>query len=606
VLLLATRQIRTIFTNSMSHSETHLPKRDEHILAHRVERLFWLVAVILAFAQAWVCRFTIVNDTISYLDIGDLIWHGHWSAALNGIWNPFYPILLGGTLAVLHPTALLEYPLVHLLLFIIFVVTLCCFSIFLKEMILLRSETVTTDEDRVAEWVWILLGYTLFLWSSLRLIGVGETNPDMVVAAVVYMASALVVRIFRAKAGGLTYLSLGVTLGVGYLTKSIMFPISVLWVLIVFIICLSGRGHLRRACITALAFFAISVPFIASLSAAKGRLTFGDSGRYNYAVHVNGVTPLHWQGSEPGSGIPVHPTRQLVRSPATYEFGSPLDGTYPPWYDPSYWYEGVKPRLQLREQLHTTKQWLHWESDLFFGLNGAIVCGLFILFFVSKREALILKDVLRHWFILIPCVAALALYSLVHVESRYVAAFVVILTLCLFFSIHLPAGPSSHRLFPAVATFTFLAFISFPLRHPRLFVAPLDWVVLEQEDAERQDLRHPFNVEPGSYQEAVGELDRIGIRPGDRIASLDCSLLGISMLARLARIKIVAEVNYWPEKADTVDNFWQADSTAQSKVVHALATTGARAIISELPPRGSGADGWHRVGTTRYYIYWLG
>jgi hypothetical protein len=428
----------------------------------------------------------------------------------------------------------------------------------------------------------------------------------MVVAAVVYLASALVIRIRRAEAGWLTYLSLGVTLGAGYLTKSIMFPISVLFVLVVFQIGVSGRERLRYACITAIAFIAISVPFVAALSAAKGRLTFGDSGKYNYAVHVNGVTPLHWQGSEPESGHPLHPTRQLLRSPATYEFASPLAGTYPPWYDPSYWYEGVKPRFQLREQLHTMKRWLHWEFDLFFDLNGAIVCGLFILFFVSNRKAQILRDVLGHWFILIPSVAALTLYSLVHVESRYVAAFVVILMLCLFFSIHLPGGSSSHRLFPAVAVLMFLAFISSPLLHPRLFIEPLDWVVLAQEKAARQDIRHPFNVEPGSYQEAVGELHRIGIRRGDRIASLDCSLLGISMLARLARVKIVAEVNYWPENPDAADNFWQADSTTQRKVVQALATTGARAIISELPPSGTGADGWHQVGTTRYYIYWLG
>jgi hypothetical protein len=112
-------------------------------------------------------------------------------------------------------------------------------------------------------------------------------------------------------------------------------------------------------------------------------------------------------------------------------------------------------------------------------------------------------------------------------------------------------------------------------------------------------------VQPGSYQQAVDDLYRIGIRRGDRIASLDCSLLGVSMLARLARIKIVAEINYWPQKPDAANDFWQADSATQSRVIEALAGTGARAIISELAPSGSALEGWHRVGMTRYYIYWL-
>lgn len=575
-------------------------------VAGRLQQFFWILALALGFAQAWVSRFTIVNDTISYLDIGDYIWRGNWSAAINGLWNPLYPFLLGGSLALFRPTPLWEYPVVHLLLFAIFIVTLWCFAQFLKELILFCQEADANEEYSVPEWVWITLGYTLFLWSSLRMIGVGETNPDMLVAGVVYLASALLIKIRRGAAGWPTYLGLGITLGLGYLTKSVVLPIAVVFLVVAFVVRLPQRGSLRRICVAATAFVVVSAPFITALSLARGRLTFGDSGKYNYAVHVNGLPPLHWQGLEPGSGLPRHPTRQLLSSPATYEFGSPIAGTYPPWYDPTYWYEGVRTRLELRGQLHTMKRLLEWEGNLFLDFNGTIVCGLFVLFFVANRKALILKDISRYWFVLAPSVVAFILYSLVHVETRYVAAFVVILPLCLFFSVHLTGGSSDHRLFPAVAVLLFIAFASSLLLNTRAFLAPLDWVAVEEEYAARQNVWRPFEVEPGSYQEAAAELNRIGVRPGDRIASLDNSLLGVSMLARLARVKIVAEVNYWPEKNDPANNFWQADATTQSKVIKALASTGARVVISELTPSGPNTNGWQRVGSTRYYVYWLG
>ena len=187
-----------------------------------------------------------------------------------------------------------------------------------------------------------------------------------------------------------------------------------------------------------------------------------------------------------------------------------------------------------------------------------------------------------------------------------VSPFVVILPLCLFFGVRLIGVSNDYRLFPAVAVLMLCAFVFSVLLSPRAFLAPLDWIADEQEHAARQNIWRPFDVEPGSYQEAAAELNRIGIRPGDRIASLDCSLLGVSMVARLARIKIVAEVNYWPEKADTSNDFWQADATTQSKVIQALASTGARAVISELKPSGPNVDGWQQVGTTRYYVHWLG
>ena len=57
---------------------------------------------------------------------------------------------------------------------------------------------------------------------------------------------------------------------------------------------------------------------------------------------VNGVPWYHWQGGPPGNGAPVHPTRQVATNPDIFEFAAPIAGTYPPWYDPTYWDEGAR------------------------------------------------------------------------------------------------------------------------------------------------------------------------------------------------------------------------------------------------------------------------
>jgi hypothetical protein len=61
----------------------------------RIRRRFWRLALILGFLQAWASRNAIIDDTVNYLDMGDYIWRGHWSMAINEIWGPLYAAMLG-------------------------------------------------------------------------------------------------------------------------------------------------------------------------------------------------------------------------------------------------------------------------------------------------------------------------------------------------------------------------------------------------------------------------------------------------------------------------------------------------------------------------------
>lgn len=559
-----------------------------------VRYFFWAMAILLGFLQAWASRLDLPSDTVTYLDMGDQFWSGHRSMAVNGIWNPLYAVILGLGDRLFRPSLYWEYPLVHCIAFLIFLIALWSFDFFLQELIRLRQESQSGGELQIPTWVWQTLGYTLFLWGSLHLIVVSETNPDMLVAACFFLACGLLVKIRRGIAGWTTYLGLGLALGLGYLTKAIMFPVSIVCLAAAFG-CSVRQQQLRRACGALVVFLAVSVPFVAALSKSKHKITYSETGRYNYATYVNKINAVHWQGDIPGSGTPLHGTRQIFDRPATFEFGNPFEVTYPVWYDQSYWTDGLKVHFNIRNQVKIFVGLLTAEALMFLYLHGSIVAGLFVIFYVSGRKWWVLNDIAEYWFLLLPAVGALGIYALVHLEPRYLAPFMVVTILCLFFSVRLPASRDNRRLISAVAVLVFA-----------MFLCPLGTSSLHIRGA-IGDILGRSKVDPNSHQEVAEEMYQMGLRPGDRIASLEYSCFNAAQWARLARVRIVAEVSYWPQNLFdlSANNFWEADPKTQKKVIQALAKTGARVAVSQLAPPTAVASGWQRVGSTQYYLYWL-
>ena len=313
----------------------------------KLKVLFWCIALALGLLQAWAaCHHSTINpDMISYLDIADAYSRWDWSKAINAYWSPLYSWILGVVMFVLRPSPCWELTIVRLVGFGIYVFALACFSLFWFELMRYRrsllAEFAIDGSENLPEWAWLSLGYTLFVWSSLCLIGIRMATPDMCVAAFVYLAAAVLLRIRLASSKSLMFGLLGVILGFGYLAKAAMFPLA--FVFLGVSVFLGGKKSLLLVLFAFLSFSVVAGPFLTAISKAKGRLTFGDTGRLNYSWYVNGTTRwIHWQGEGLGVGTPVHPTRKVFDRPAVYEFGSPVGGTYPPWYDPSYWYQGVE------------------------------------------------------------------------------------------------------------------------------------------------------------------------------------------------------------------------------------------------------------------------
>jgi hypothetical protein len=554
------------------------------------------VAVLLGLLQAWATRDSIQNDVVSYLDMGDALLRGDWATGINGMWNPLYGVLLGAALRLSGAGPEHEYAVVHGVAFLTFVVALLAFRFFLRELLVAWGSGTNGSNTTVSSESWVILGYVVFTWSALDMIGVWTTNPDMPVAACVFAATGLLMRIRRDPSGYGDFLRLGLVLAVGYLVKSFLFLGSIPFFVVAALCASRGSAPLRKIGVAVGAFLLVSAPFIAALSVQRGRMTFSDTGRVNYAWYVNKVPLRHWQGGPPGAGSPIHPTRKIVEDPPTFEFDRPIPVTYALWYDPSYWYEGVRVSLRPAAQLLVLGRNLGTVLGDTFGAGGGFVFGLLLLALLKPRLSDVAGWLRANLHFLAPSAAGIFLYALVHVEPRYLGAFLVVLLLGLFMAMAAGGSERTAGLVRAIAIVCGVLLVAPFLgrtESPRYYAYLLDPWKAPQD---------PEQIPGASSSAAPWRVAKIlreeGIHPGDRLGAVQSANRIDAAWARLARVRIVAEVR--PERTD--EGFWRASETEQQKVVEAMARVQVRAIVSDtLPPPGSD-PAWKPLRETGYYI----
>jgi len=528
--------------------------------------LCWVIALTLGLIQSWANRFYMGNDGVSYIDSADAYLRGGWHTVPNGSWNPLYSWLVGIAFSIFHPSPYWEYPVVQLLNFLIYTLTVVAFEYFLRGLLTVRDPNETAIR---------VIAYGLFLWSSLILIGVWTVNADMLVAACVYAAFGILVRLRKAKTvGPVLCLTLGIILTVGYYSKAVMFPIS--------LVVLSITGILlpwRKTVIVAFVFVLLTAPLIVGISRATGHLTVGDTGRVNYAWYVNGVAFRWWQGGPARSGNPIHPPRIMLNSPRVYEFGGVFPkATYPIWYDFSYWYEGIHVWVDPHRQVTVLWTNLKWTLKLIGRLGGGFLLGWGVCFLLYKNKARIFDDLVELWPVWAASLTGILLYCAVHIESRYIGAFMVALLL---------TGYSA-----VCARGTWLA--------AGVVAVALLWaIILAPKPTAGARYMPLYKTQGPSSWHTAQALEGLGLHEDDKVASVCYSNRNNVLWARLARVHIVAETDW------DVD-FWHLSEADQRRVLTALKRSGALIAVSdEIPPDPTQAVGWQRAGNTNYYAYVL-
>lgn len=554
----------------------------------------WILAIALGALHAWAAArsHSMNEDGISYLDIGDAYMRGDWGQAINAVWSPVYSWLLGLLMVVVKPSVAQEFPLVHTFNFAIYVTALFCFTFFWRQLMQYRRERLSLETSSgLPDWAMWSLGYALFIWTSLGLVRLWSVTPDMLVAAIVYLVSGLIVRLRRGRSGWLTFVLIGGLLGLAYLSKTVMLPAGFFFLAAALFSVGDLRRALPRVLVAALIFLLVAAPFILAISAQRGRLTIGDAGQITYLRYVNGIPYPHWQGGDQ-HGSPEHGSRQIYDNPPIYEFGSPIDSTYPISYDPVYWYEGATFRFDLGQQLNLILfSSLPYYLDLFVYQQGGLIVAAVLLYLIDlRRLRTSLRYVAQHWSLLIPALAVLSMYGLAGaITGRYIGPFVVILWADLLAGIDIRSVYNPGRVLSIAGSlmlvFMLVVILFFNLQGlSDLRGAPVPATV------------STISGPPAWPGEVALALHASEVEPGDSVAVIGSAFE--AFWARLARVNIVAEMFAWE-----ADPFWLGTASEQARAIAAFESTGAAAIVAEYVPSYARMDGWQQVGDSSTYIY---
>ena len=560
----------------------------------RLEIAFWLLAIGLGFAHVWADHHYLMNaDAMSYIDIAEAYLRKDWHTAINSYWSPLYSWLIALGLVIARPSPYWKFAVVHLVNFGMYLFALGCFCFLMREMIRhqgnQRAGLVAHRVVTLPDWALLALGYSLFIWSSLVLVTLQLESPDMLVAAFVYLATAMLLCIRRQPSSLARFALLGIVLGLGFLAKSIMFLLTPVFLIAAMLAVRNVRRALPRLAVAVVLFLVVAGPFIFAMSRSKSTLTTGRSGRLNYLWAINRVTTTHWQGEEQGSGTPKHSTRKIHDNPPAFEFSEPVGGTYPVWYDPTYWYEGSVSHFDLKQQMRVFVGGIAAYFELLQnrGVNYGLLIGLIALYILSGRGRLLVYDLIDEWSLIVPAVAGLGLYALVNVQGRYVASFLVLLWLALIMAVRVRDTPNALKFARSLSI---------------VLIATIVFTTVASSSRElgltlRQLVRGENPSAHEQWQVAEG-LREMGVAPSDKVAFIGDSFR--AFWAHLLGVRVTAEI-----RRDRVIDFWQAAPAVKGDVINAFARTGVKAVVTENPPVGMDMSGWQKIRDTDYYVYLL-
>lgn len=557
-----------------------------------LEASLFTLALALGAYHAWLGRAAMDPDGMSYLDVGQSFFRHDWANAVNGWWSPLYPWTVGLALGIAKPSPRWEFPLTQVIDFGIFVLALLAFSFLLHGLIDFWDDRDLWDVENkprgeeprsLPKWMLLLLGYAAFLWITMEVDPPWYTTPDLAVLACVCWSSGMLLRL-RRKASIGNFALFGVILGVGYWTKAILFPLGFVTLVCGYWWRRHQRQWGRRMAVAAVFFLCACAPLIFLLSRQKARFTFGDSGKFNYAWYVSPRTFWrNWQGAEPSSGTPVHPTRQLLSHPPVFEFDGPVAGTYPPWTDPSYWNEGLKWHFKVKPQLEVLAGTVPSEARLLLRSRPDMVAAVVILALLSG--SIWLTGLRALWPFPVIAMVGMGLYLPLVENDRYLGGFVLLLFLTLLAAVRLPAKDRKSAACVAVSVFC------------TMMLATADYTVR----VATHHLAIPGSGPSSTAQDvkAAEQLWKMGLHPGDKVAVI---MNGTGAYwAHLAKLRIVAEI-MGTDKGAT--EFWNSSPEVQHQVFEVFKRSHAALAVTSCSALALSSS-WEPISGTPYCTHTL-
>ena len=395
------------------------------------------------------------------------------------------------------------------------------------------------------------MAHMVFLWCMLVLVTVRGVTPDMMLAAIGFVAAAYVARIQSRRAPTSSFVVLGALLGFAALTKSFMLSVSIALMLVLLTID-------RRIIYSAATLAVVSSPQLAALSAKSGRLTFGDSAKIVYALKVNGISKFDG-------------ANQLAQVPRTVSFPTDKPNqTYPLWDDPARWLSAVSVSFDYSKQMSAFIRNLETDS----GIALKILIPLIIVIMCRNWGV-----PLRNRLLAAISLAVIAAYSLLHSEARLIGFWIALggIALLAGITLDLRYEKIGRRVVHIISIISAISVIMY---------------VFDQSLSSRPDRGLNARDIQG---EVATSLRSLGIRQGDRVG-----LLGDESdiyWARLARVQIATQV-----PLTDAPGYWSLSDGSRDDVNRWMGMAGATAIVASWTSPPAPIEGWTPVPGSRYSI----
>ncbi len=550
-----------------------VPSQADCIPTKIFRSLFWISGLFAGLVQAIAGRSSLDPDGISYLNIAGAYVRGGWRSSINSYWSPLYSWLIAIPDSLHLSNANNELLILHLLNFLIFVLTMASFEFFLSSF--LGHFPKDPSPFLLSPWASGLprcVAYLVFLCMILKWLPNALTTPDLLAALFSFLASAFLIRLKSGIRPAANSLGFGTSLAFGYLAKAALFPYAIFSLAVLFMVHRRAPRGKASFLLAPIAFLIVAGPFLVSVSAKEGKLTFGESGRVNYLMYVNGYPP-YWMGEDIGGPAETRGFHRTETFPVVFTFAHPVPGIYLPTNDSSCWYREIRPRFHWKDQLMVLP-----ETSLvlggMFGRYGEIAAALLAMMLVCRRERR-LAVVQKSWLSTVPALCMFVLYAFVHIEERFLAGFMVIFWVALLLSAIEECRKRMRTVRPILVALLLILFVSFT------------W------GAARQTMS-AFLSHPSSSSAALESLESVGLRNNSKVGVLG-SVFNLYVL-RTGQFSVVAAI---PPSSEAY--YFAASGERLARTDEAFLQAGAQALIvqSESPVL---QPGWKHAPSTNLYV----
>ena len=577
--------------------------------------IYCFFVILVTFGYALYDSYQMDGDAVAYMDIADLIRAHNWHAVINGYWNPLYPTLLALGHTIFHSTRFNELHAYYMVNFGIFLLEMLAVVAFSDALVNLRNlrETIATASNPLPflldRYTLRYLGIAILVVSTQRELSLGKVRPDALLLSFLLFALAAMLR--HLATTHLRYAVLmGLALGLAYLTKSFAFLFTFLCILALvafrFIWQKHAPARIATAGLLALVCFSIVAgPYIASLSHQKGRFDFGDSGNLNYVWFVAGTEKMHLQQDQTASFGAAevhlkHPEKRLLKDPPIFSYKQLPHGTYPDWFDTSFFNEQIKPHMNPRLQIIVIGQCIMRILRYMSNHPEAWLLLILLLFLGARLRPDFARSSNAFW--LAPFllgIATLCIYCIVNVEDRYLSASFFLVLLPVFAAARISPSTDSNATHNAVArtaASTAIALLA-------LLTVGESTRIVGQLRRDLITIKYPAGWYDRDTFQAAQALNALGVGPGDPVACIGTrACLYDHYWSRLAGTRILTEI-YEPNYPLNPDF---AAMPNRDQAYEAVRRDGAKVLVGYFDPglmTGTNpiSSGWRELGSTPFY-----